>query len=111
MLHSCFRTSQELTIFGISINHIFRINMKATTFLAGVAALVTQVAGHATFQDLWVNGVDKIRLPGTVGEYIRLTAQHVGTCARLPASNSPVTDVKSNNLRCEHLRNNNMAMN
>ena len=35
-------------------------NMKATFILASVSALATQVAGHATFQQLWVNGVDKI---------------------------------------------------
>lgn len=27
------------------------------------AILVQQVAGHATFQDLWVNGVDQICCP------------------------------------------------
>jgi hypothetical protein len=34
-----------------------------------LSALVTQVVGHAIWQDLWVNGVDKgstcVRLPGT----------------------------------------------
>jgi hypothetical protein len=34
--------------------------MKATFILASVSALAIQVAGHATFQQLWVNGVDKI---------------------------------------------------
>jgi hypothetical protein len=34
--------------------------MKATTILAGAIALATRVAAHATFQALWVNGVDKI---------------------------------------------------
>ncbi len=38
--------------------------MKVTVILASVAALATEVAGHATFQQLWVNGVDKIRIFG-----------------------------------------------
>lgn len=57
--------------------------MKTVAILAGVVALATRVAGHATFQQLWVNGVD-----------------NKGTCARLPNSNSPVTDVSSNQIRC-----------
>ncbi|KAL7625881.1 hypothetical protein AAE478_005105 [Parahypoxylon ruwenzoriense] len=53
-----------------------------STFLAAVAALgAAQVAGHATFQDLWING-------------------HGASCARLPISNSPVTDVSSNDIVC-----------
>ncbi|OBT55711.1 hypothetical protein VE04_04107 [Pseudogymnoascus sp. 24MN13] len=43
------------------------------------AILAQQVAGHATFQDLWVNG---------------------STCVRLPLTNNPVTDVTSNDMRC-----------
>ncbi|KFY54140.1 hypothetical protein V497_07944 [Pseudogymnoascus sp. VKM F-4516 (FW-969)] len=43
------------------------------------AILAQQVAGHATFQQLWVNG---------------------STCVRLPATNNPVTDVSSNDMRC-----------
>ncbi|KAI1073526.1 glycosyl hydrolase family 61-domain-containing protein [Whalleya microplaca] len=46
-------------------------------------ALATSVRGHATFQQLWVNGKDQ-----------------QSTCARLPASNSPVIDVESNDIRC-----------
>ncbi|KAH7077036.1 glycosyl hydrolase family 61-domain-containing protein [Paraphoma chrysanthemicola] len=57
--------------------------MKGTQVLAGVAAFASTVVGHATFQDLWVNGKDQ-----------------QGTCARLPTSNSPVTDVTSDNIRC-----------
>ena len=34
--------------------------MKNTFILAGVTAFATQVAAHATFQDLWVNGKDQI---------------------------------------------------
>jgi cellulase len=36
-------------------------------------ALATSVSAHATWQELWVDGVDQ-----------------VGTCVRLPTSNSPV---------------------
>ncbi|KAH6612558.1 glycosyl hydrolase family 61-domain-containing protein [Boeremia exigua] len=53
--------------------------MKATIVLASVATFSAGVAGHATFQQLWING---------------------GTCARLPTSNSPITDVTSTNIRC-----------
>jgi hypothetical protein len=35
--------------------------MKSTTIISLIAALAAQqVTGHATFQDLWVNGVDEI---------------------------------------------------
>lgn len=52
--------------------------MRLTTALA-TAGFVASAAAHATFQELWVNGVDQ-------GDY----------CVRLPQSNSPVTDVTSN---------------
>ena len=42
------------------------------------ASVVASVAAHATFQELWINGVDQ-------GSW----------CVRLPQSNSPVTDVTS----------------
>lgn len=48
-----------------------------------VLASASSVLGHATFQALWVNGVDQ-----------------AATCVRPPKSNSPVQDVKSNDLRC-----------
>jgi len=51
--------------------------------LASALAVVQQTAGHATFQDLWVNGVDK-----------------ASTCIRMPTSNTPVTNVNSNDIRC-----------
>ena len=57
--------------------------MKSTIFALAAALSATQVASHATFQDLWINGVDQ-------GE----------TCVRMPSSNNPMTDVTSNNLRC-----------
>lgn len=53
-----------------------------TIFLASALA-IQQVAGHAIFQDLWVNGVDKSN-----------------TCVRMPSGNSPVSSVSSNDLRC-----------
>lgn len=52
--------------------------------VAAVAALWAQnAAAHATFQQLWVDGVD-----------------YGSQCARLPGSNSPVTNVASNDMRC-----------
>jgi lytic cellulose monooxygenase (C1-hydroxylating) len=48
-----------------------------------LAALAATVSAHATFQDLWVDGVDK-----------------VSTCVRLPPNNNPVTDVSSTDIRC-----------
>ena len=56
--------------------------MKSFT-LATLAALAGNAAAHATFQQLWVDGVD-----------------YGSQCARVPSSNSPVTDVTSNNFRC-----------
>jgi hypothetical protein len=55
--------------------------MKNILFASALA--IQQVAGHALFQDLWVNGVDK-----------------ASTCVRLPSGNSPVSSVNSNDLRC-----------
>ncbi|KAF2707185.1 carbohydrate-binding module family 1 protein [Pleomassaria siparia CBS 279.74] len=51
--------------------------------LTGIAALATGVVGHSTWQELWVDGKDQ-----------------AGVCARLPVSNSPVTSVTSNDIRC-----------
>ncbi|KAI4600487.1 hypothetical protein KJ359_000842 [Pestalotiopsis sp. 9143b] len=47
------------------------------------ALAVRYAAAHATFQQLWVDGVDK-----------------GSTCVRLPASNSPITNVASADIRC-----------
>ncbi|KAF3156423.1 hypothetical protein TWF225_008742 [Orbilia oligospora] len=53
-------------------------------FLLASALLgASQVAGHAIWQDLWINGVDQ----GSV-------------CVRMPPGNSPVTDPASTNIRC-----------
>ncbi|KAJ0384206.1 hypothetical protein COL922a_008879 [Colletotrichum nupharicola] len=57
--------------------------MKTIAALALTASTANMVAGHAIFQQLWVNGEDK-----------------ESTCVRMPASNSPVTDVTSNDMRC-----------
>ncbi|KLO06991.1 hypothetical protein SCHPADRAFT_837272 [Schizopora paradoxa] len=48
-----------------------------------LASAFTYVAGHATFQEMWVNNVDQ-------GSF----------CVRLPQSNSPVTDITSTDIAC-----------
>jgi hypothetical protein len=48
------------------------------TFTSLLVAVST-VQAHATFQDLWINGVDQ-----------------AGKCVRPPASNSPVQSVSTN---------------
>ncbi|KAK4099026.1 carbohydrate-binding module family 1 protein [Parathielavia hyrcaniae] len=57
--------------------------MKSFTIAALAALSAQNVAAHATFQQLWVEGVD-----------------YGSQCVRLPGSNSPVTDVSSNAVRC-----------
>ncbi|KAI1313312.1 carbohydrate-binding module family 1 protein [Xylaria venustula] len=58
--------------------------MKSTLYTTAAVVLgATNVAAHATFQDLWING-----------------CFHGATCARLPLSNSPVTDVTSSAIAC-----------
>jgi hypothetical protein len=47
--------------------------MKGTFVLATVTALAVKVAGHATFQELWVNGVDQISHPRDVEVQLLLT--------------------------------------
>lgn len=54
-----------------------------TSVIAALAGLASNVAAHATFQALWVDGVD-----------------FNDQCARVPPSNSPVTNVNSNDIRC-----------
>jgi cellulase len=54
--------------------------MKSTLM---VMASASMALGHATFQQLWVDGVDQ-----------------AGTCVRVPPSNSPVTSVSGVDLRC-----------
>lgn len=50
-----------------------------TTSVLGLLAAAASVSAHATFQQLWVNGVDQ-----------------GSTCVRTPVSNSPVSSVTSN---------------
>lgn len=58
--------------------------MKCTVSAALAAVLAVQnVAAHATFQELWVDGTD-----------------YDTQCARIPLSNSPVTDVTSADIAC-----------
>ncbi|KAH8105777.1 glycosyl hydrolase family 61-domain-containing protein [Phellopilus nigrolimitatus] len=51
--------------------------------VAVLASLFASAAAHATFQEMWVNGVDQ-------GSW----------CVRLPQSNSPVTSVSTPDLAC-----------
>ncbi|KAI0696808.1 glycoside hydrolase family 61 protein [Cytidiella melzeri] len=51
--------------------------------LAIVASLAASVSAHATFQAMWVNGVDQ-------GSY----------CVRMPLSNNPVTSVTTDDIAC-----------
>lgn len=57
--------------------------MKGFQYTVLSALAVRYAAAHATFQQLWVDGVDK-----------------GSTCVRLPASNSPITNVASADIRC-----------
>ncbi|WQF81244.1 Putative auxiliary Activity family 9 [Colletotrichum destructivum] len=57
--------------------------MKSYAALALTASMANMVAGHAIFQQLWVNGADQ-----------------ESSCVRMPASNSPIEDPTSNNMRC-----------
>ncbi|TQN68178.1 putative endo-beta-1,4-glucanase D, partial [Colletotrichum shisoi] len=57
--------------------------MKSYAALALTASMANMVAGHAIFQQLWVNGADQ-----------------ESSCVRMPASNSPVQDPTSNDMRC-----------
>ncbi|KIY73452.1 lytic polysaccharide monooxygenase [Cylindrobasidium torrendii FP15055 ss-10] len=50
---------------------------------AAAASLIASVSGHAIWQDLWIGDVDA----GT-------------SCARVPSSNSPVTDVTGSAIAC-----------
>ncbi|KAL1864655.1 hypothetical protein VTK73DRAFT_5739 [Phialemonium thermophilum] len=57
--------------------------MKSLGALVLVALAAREAAGHAMFQDLWVDGTD-------------MGSQ----CVRMPRSNTPVTNVGSPDLRC-----------
>ncbi|RDI78172.1 hypothetical protein Vi05172_g11885 [Venturia inaequalis] len=53
------------------------------TVFTSLALSATLVAGHAQFQELWVNGKDQAK-----------------SCVRMPKSNSPVQNVSSTDMRC-----------
>ncbi|KAG8829722.1 hypothetical protein FRC18_009091 [Serendipita sp. 400] len=57
--------------------------MKLFAAAVVIASYIANVAAHATFQQMWVNGVDQ-------GSY----------CVRLPVNNNPVTSVTSNDIAC-----------
>jgi cellulase len=57
--------------------------MKTAAAFTLAASMANMVAGHAIFQQLWVNGEDQS-----------------STCVRMPASNSPIEDPTSDNMRC-----------
>lgn len=59
--------------------------MKSLTYAALAALWAQQTAAHATFQQLWVDGVD-----------------YGSQCARLPPSNSPIASVTSTAMRCNN---------
>ncbi|KAI0845267.1 lytic polysaccharide monooxygenase [Daldinia vernicosa] len=55
--------------------------MRSSLYAALAAVAATKVAAHSLFQALWVDG-------------------HGAQCVRMPGSNSPVTNVNSNDIRC-----------
>ncbi|KAG8769636.1 hypothetical protein FRC15_004470, partial [Serendipita sp. 397] len=57
--------------------------MKLFAAAVVIASYIANVTAHATFQQMWVNGVDQ-------GSY----------CVRLPVNNNPVTSVTSNDIAC-----------
>jgi cellulase len=57
--------------------------MKSAIYAVVAAFAATPVTSHATFQDLWVDGVD-------------MGSQ----CIRLPNSNTPVTNLGGADMRC-----------
>ena len=74
--------------------------MKSTIFGLIVALAAQEVSAHATFQDLWINSVDKIGSLSLFEQKMKADIVYTGTCVRLPPSNSPVTDVTSMNISC-----------
>ncbi|KAM3157204.1 putative endo-beta-1,4-glucanase D [Botrytis cinerea] len=57
--------------------------MRSSDITFVLLSVVATVRSHATFQELWINSVDQ-----------------VGSCVRLPPTNSPITDLTSTDLRC-----------
>jgi len=68
--------------YWIQVPQLGTMKSAVLTTLAGLAFL-QEVASHATFQDLWIDGTD-----------------FGGQCVRQPPSNSPVTDVMSADIAC-----------
>ncbi|KAE9404931.1 hypothetical protein BT96DRAFT_1015879 [Gymnopus androsaceus JB14] len=68
-----------------SHTYVLQVGHRKNMYYSVIAALyfITSASAHATFQELWINGVDA-----------------GSSCVRLPLSNSPVTDVTSNDLTC-----------
>ncbi|KAI0205666.1 fungal cellulose binding domain-containing protein [Astrocystis sublimbata] len=66
--------------------------MKPATYALVSAAFALQASAHSIFQQLWVDGVDFISLP--------LCERHGSQCIRMPGNNNPVTNVNSNDIRC-----------
>ncbi|KAM0158917.1 hypothetical protein ACHAPG_003853 [Botrytis cinerea] len=56
--------------------------MRSSDITFVLLSVVATARSHATFQELWINSVDQ-----------------VGSCVRLPPTNSPVTDLTSTDLR------------
>jgi len=79
--------------------------MKSFGFALAALSSAAAVAGHATFQQLWINGEDHesscIRMPVRilVRSYIvsLLSSSDLSLQQR---NNSPVTSVSSNDMRC-----------
>ncbi|KAI1275842.1 fungal cellulose binding domain-containing protein [Xylaria sp. FL0933] len=57
--------------------------MKSAAYALASAALAFQASAHSIFQQLWVDGVD-----------------YGSQCVRMPPNNNPVTNVNSNDIRC-----------
>jgi cellulase len=64
-------------------NSLFATLAKMLLSFAATACFIASAAAHATFQELWINGVDQ-----------------GSSCVRLPVSNSPVTSVTTTDLAC-----------
>ncbi|PKS10976.1 hypothetical protein jhhlp_002735 [Lomentospora prolificans] len=84
---------------GLLSTNRFKINRTREKMKSGLLALLTalaaqNVAGHALFQQLWVDGEDYISPAPLL--YLSLTL----TCARVPMSNNPVTNVAGADIRC-----------
>jgi cellulase len=91
-------STADSTIFCVP--QIKVAKMKYSILSVMVALGTRQVASHTIFQELWVNGVDQIcfLLQGLLP--LANCGFYQSTCARLPLSNSPVTDMTNSAFRC-----------